>query len=99
MRDTELVIVGAGVAGLTAALTAARQGLGVVVVDRAGVGGQVANAERIENVPGFPQGVGGHELGPLIHEPNSCSTVSRRSHSTASTASCAAPATHCARAP
>jgi thioredoxin reductase (NADPH) len=68
MRDTELVIVGAGVAGLTAALTAARHGLGVVVVDRAGVGGQVANAERIENVPGFPQGVGGHELGPLIHE-------------------------------
>jgi thioredoxin reductase (NADPH) len=68
MRDFDLVIVGAGVAGLTAAMFAARYGLKVVVVDQLGVGGQISNAERIENFPGFPQGVGGHELGPLLHE-------------------------------
>jgi thioredoxin reductase (NADPH) len=47
---------------------AARHGLKVTVVDRMGAGGQISNAERIENFPGFPQGVAGHELGPLLHE-------------------------------
>ena len=66
-------MIGAGVAGLTAATTAARHGLKVgglkvVVVDRMGVGGQISTAETIENFPGFPQGIGGHELGPLLHE-------------------------------
>src|SRR5215208_4260214 len=68
MRDFDLVIVGAGVAGLTAALFAARYGLKVVVVDQLGVGGQISNAEKIENFPGFLQGIAGHELGPLLHE-------------------------------
>jgi thioredoxin reductase (NADPH) len=68
MQDFELIVVGAGVAGLTAAMIAARHGLKVGVVDRMGVGGQIATAERIDNFPGFPQGIGGHELGPLLHE-------------------------------
>jgi thioredoxin reductase (NADPH) len=68
MKDYDLVVVGAGVAGLTAGMFAARHGLKVVVVDRMGAGGQIINAERIENWPGFPQGIGGHELGPLLHE-------------------------------
>jgi len=68
MRDFDLVIIGAGVAGLTAAMFAARYGLKVVVVDQLGVGGQISNAERIENFPGFLQGIAGHELGPLLHE-------------------------------
>ena len=68
MRDCDVVIVGAGVAGLTAAMFAARYGLNVVVVDQLGVGGQISNAGKIENFPGFPQGIGGHELGPLLHE-------------------------------
>lgn len=68
MQDFDLVIVGAGVAGLTAAMVAARHGLKVAVVDQLGVGGQIANAERIENFPGLPQGIAGHELGPLLHE-------------------------------
>jgi thioredoxin reductase (NADPH) len=38
------------------------------VVDQIGVGGQIINAERIENFPGFPNALGGHELGPLLHE-------------------------------
>ena len=68
MQDIDIVIVGAGVAGLTAAMVAGRHGLKVAVVDRTGVGGQVSTAERIENFPGFPQGIAGHELGPLLHE-------------------------------
>jgi thioredoxin reductase (NADPH) len=68
MKDFELVIVGAGVAGLTAAIFAGRHGLEVVVVEQLGAGGQIANAERIENFPGFPDGIAGHELGPLLHE-------------------------------
>jgi NADPH-dependent 2,4-dienoyl-CoA reductase/sulfur reductase-like enzyme len=67
-QDIDLLVVGAGVAGLTAATMAARHGLKVVVVDRMGVGGQISTAETIENFPGFPQGIGGHELGPLLHE-------------------------------
>ena len=68
MREFDLVIVGAGVAGLTAAMLAGRHGLRLAVVEQLGAGGQIINAERIENFPGFPQGLGGHELGPLLHE-------------------------------
>jgi thioredoxin reductase (NADPH) len=68
MRDFDVVVVGAGVAGLTAAMFAARYGLAVAVVERLGAGGQIINAQRIENFPGFPHGIGGHELGPLLHE-------------------------------
>jgi thioredoxin reductase (NADPH) len=68
MRDFDLVIVGAGVAGLTAAMFAGRYGLKLAVVEQLGAGGQISNAERIENFPGFPQGLGGNELGPLLHE-------------------------------
>ncbi len=62
------MIVGAGVAGPTAAMVAGRHGVKVAVVDRTGVGGQISTAERIENFPGSPQGIAGHELGPLLHE-------------------------------
>ncbi len=68
MQDFDLVVVGAGAAGLTAALFAARHGLKVVVVERMGAGGQIAAAESIDNFPGFPSGIAGHELGPLLHE-------------------------------
>ncbi len=68
MRDFDLVVIGAGVAGLTAAMFAGRYGLKVAVFAELGVGGQIINAERIENFPGFPRGIAGHELGPLLHE-------------------------------
>jgi thioredoxin reductase (NADPH) len=68
MQDFDLVIIGAGVAGLTAATFAARYGHKVAVVERMGAGGQIVNADSIENFPGFPRGIAGHELGPLLHE-------------------------------
>jgi thioredoxin reductase (NADPH) len=68
MRDFDLIVIGAGVAGLTAALHAARYGLSTGVIDRTGVGGQIAAAEQIENFPGFPESMSGAALGPLLHE-------------------------------
>jgi thioredoxin reductase (NADPH) len=68
MQQYDLVIVGAGVAGLTAAAAAGRHGLKVAVIERTGAGGQIMNVEQIENFPGFPQGVSGYELGPLLQE-------------------------------
>jgi thioredoxin reductase (NADPH) len=68
MREIDLAIVGAGVAGLTAATIAAQHGLGVLVIERMGAGGQVMNVETIYNMPGFPQGLSGFELGPLLQE-------------------------------
>jgi thioredoxin reductase (NADPH) len=68
MQDFDLVVIGGGVAGLTAATFAARHGLKVALIERMGAGGQIVNAESIENFPGFPRGIAGHELGPLLHE-------------------------------
>jgi thioredoxin reductase (NADPH) len=68
MKDVDVAIVGAGVAGLTAAIVAAAHGCKVLVLDQMGVGGQISNVEHILNWPGYPEGVGGHELGPLLHQ-------------------------------
>ncbi len=58
----DLVIVGSGPAGLTAALYAARDGLDVLVIERGGLGGQAGVTERLDNFPGFPEGIGGSEF-------------------------------------
>ena len=58
----DLVVVGSGPAGLTAALYAAREGLSVLVVERGGVGGQAGVTERLDNFPGFPEGVTGDDF-------------------------------------
>jgi thioredoxin reductase (NADPH) len=68
MREFDLVIVGAGLAGLTAAMYAGRYGLSVGIVDQMGAGGQIVNVEKIENYPGFPEGIAGFDLGPMVQE-------------------------------
>ena len=58
----DLVVVGAGPAGLAAAVYAASEGLNTVVLERTGPGGQAGRSMRIENYLGFPTGVTGSEL-------------------------------------
>lgn len=68
MRDPEIVVVGAGVAGLTASVTAANQGRRTLLVEQLAPGGQVSNVEAIRNFPGFPDGIAGFALGPLLQQ-------------------------------
>ncbi|HEX8521861.1 MAG TPA: FAD-dependent oxidoreductase [Tepidisphaeraceae bacterium] len=58
----DLAIIGAGPAGMTAAVYAASEGLSTVVLDRLGPGGQAAGSSKIENFIGFPSGLSGAEL-------------------------------------
>lgn len=62
----DLLIIGGGPAGLTAAIYAAREGIDSLVIERSALGGQAGVTERIENYPGFPEGVGGAELAERI---------------------------------
>ena len=62
-RETyDLIVVGGGPCGLTAAIYAAREGIETLIVERSGVGGQAGVTERIENYPGFPEGISGGQL-------------------------------------
>ncbi len=64
----DLIIVGAGPAGLTAAIYAAREGMDALVIERGGVGGQAGSTERIDNYPGFAQGITGADLADQMRE-------------------------------
>jgi thioredoxin reductase (NADPH) len=58
----DLVIVGGGPAGLAAAIYAAREGIDAIVVEASALGGQAGISDRIDNYPGFPDGISGAEL-------------------------------------
>jgi thioredoxin reductase (NADPH) len=64
----DLVIVGAGPAGLAAAVHGASNGLRTLVVERQTVGGQAGTSSLIRNYPGFPRGIGGAELAARTQE-------------------------------
>ena len=64
----DVVIIGGGPAGLTAGLYTARGRLSSLLIERELIGGQLTNAEWVENYPGFPEGINGLELSQLIHQ-------------------------------
>jgi len=62
VSECDVVVAGAGPAGLTAALYAASEGLQTVLLEETVSGGQAGSSPMIRNYPGFPHGVSGHEL-------------------------------------
>jgi thioredoxin reductase (NADPH) len=86
--DFEIVVAGGGPAGLTAALFAARHGRSTLLIDPLCMGGAILNTERIEDFPGFPEGIAGFDFGPRLQEqaanagatlePAEATTIARR---------------------
>ena len=66
--SADLVVVGAGPAGLGAAVYAASEGLDTIVLDGGGVGGQAGSSSLIRNYLGFPRGLGGGELAQRAYQ-------------------------------
>lgn len=63
MKVYDMIVIGGGPAGYTAALYAARGGLKVLVLEKLSVGGQMALTHEIDNYPGYDEGIDGFELG------------------------------------
>lgn len=68
MKIFDVAIIGSGPAGMTSALYAARAGLSVGVFERMMAGGQMGETEKVDNYPGFPEGVGGFDLALSMQE-------------------------------
>ena len=63
----DVIITGGGPAGLSAGIYTSRARLSTLLIERLAIGGQIATAEWVDNYPGFPDGIGGFELGQLMH--------------------------------
>jgi thioredoxin reductase (NADPH) len=66
MHVYDLILVGGGPANLTTSIYAARENLSSLIIDSKGLGGQAGVTERLDNYPGFPEGIGGAELADRI---------------------------------
>lgn len=66
MANFDVIIVGSGLAGLTAGLFAARNGLSTLIIEANIPGGHLISIEKIEDFPGFPEGIAGYDLCPTV---------------------------------
>jgi thioredoxin reductase (NADPH) len=62
----DLIIIGGGPAGMTAAIYAAREGADTLLIERSGLGGQAGITVGLDNFPGFPEGISGQEFSERI---------------------------------
>jgi thioredoxin reductase (NADPH) len=67
-KKFDIVVAGGGIAGLSAGLAAGRLGRSTLVLTGDALGGQLLNIEKIDGYPGFPDGVPGYDLGPIVQE-------------------------------
>ncbi|MQC17308.1 MAG: thioredoxin-disulfide reductase, partial [Chloroflexi bacterium] len=67
-REIDIAIIGGGPAGMAAGLYAARALRSTVMFEGGVLGGQIATSDRVENYPGFPEGVGGFDLAMAFHQ-------------------------------
>jgi len=68
VQQFDVAVVGAGIAGLTAGLVTARLGRKTLVLTGAVLGGQLLSIEKVDGYPGFPDGIAGYDLCPMVHE-------------------------------
>jgi len=66
MQPEQVTIIGAGAAGIAAAIQLKRWGISPIVLEKAHIGGLLVNANLVENYPGYPQGISGPELVALF---------------------------------
>ena len=84
LKQFDVVVIGGGPCGLTAALYAAREGVDTLVIERSGLGGQAGTTAEIANFPGFPDGVAAPAVTPsgifpvraeLLQQANDCGKI------------------------
>jgi 2-polyprenyl-6-methoxyphenol hydroxylase-like FAD-dependent oxidoreductase len=66
MSEYDVIVVGSGLAGLTAGLFSARHGLSTLILESNIPGGHLISIEKIEDFPGFPDGIAGYDLCPTV---------------------------------
>ena len=67
-KNYDVVIIGGGPAGLSAGIYTSRDRLSSLLIEKGAVGGQILNADRVENYPGFPEGISGFDLTRFMHQ-------------------------------
>lgn len=67
-RIYDMIVIGGGPGGYTAAMYAARAGLDVLVLEKLSAGGQLALTSQVDNYPGFPEGIDGFDLGERMQQ-------------------------------
>jgi thioredoxin reductase (NADPH) len=67
-KEYDIIIVGGGPAGLSAGIYASRSRLRTLLIEKGMLGGLIANAELVENYPGFPDGISGFDIGERMYQ-------------------------------